>query len=227
MRATFGDAIAALPTMRAMGGGTLVLTERANVSNGGRASLKGERFEMLKPLLLAQPYVDDALWMDEPPKGCIDFRRFRDMRSNGRNLAQWQAAYAGVKINESPWLVAEADPKYAGRAVFARSLRYHNPNFDWTPIINRHPNRLFVGLHDEYMHFQTAWGKPMEWMTAPDLLTLARIVKGCSIFVGNQSAPFWIAAGLGVPIIQETWAQSANSIVRRPNCRYIMGGEKP
>lgn len=219
-----GDCIASLPTVRALGGGEYVCFHR---EKGCRESLQGQRFESLKSLLEIQPYIDRVSWTEAPEITVLDFSTFRGAYRKGINLAQQHAWHLGVTISEAPWLIAPASEIAKGRTVFARSRRYHNDRFPWDKILQRHPDPLFVGLPDEYLAFQTKWGKPIQHHTAGNLLELASLIAGCALFIGNQSCPFWIAAGLGVPLIQESWETDANSIIERPNAKYCLNGTSP
>lgn len=219
-----GDCIASLPTVRAMGGGAYVCFHR---DKGCRESLQGARFESLKSLLEIQPYIDGVFWTEAPDLTVRDFSTFRGSYRNGVNLAQQHAWHLGVAISETPWLVATPSLKTKGRTVLSRSRRYHNERFPWDKILQRHKDPLFVGLPDEYLAFQTKWGKPIEHHTASNLLELASLIAGCSLFIGNQSCPFWIACGLGVPLIQESWEIDPNSIIERANAKYCLNGTSP
>lgn len=221
-RADLGDIVAALPSIRAMGGGKLVIGPVADEKNPiaqGRASLRGERFQSLKPLLEAQPYISSVEWVEELPSGCVDFSTFRVNHIYGENLAQWQARHVGVKISEEPWLNISA-PKHH-RAVFARSLRYRDPHFktELKRQVEKNRNGIFVGLPEEYQDFSSMFGR-LEYRQTRNLLELAQIIAGCSVLVCNQSCPYWIGAGIGVSIIQETWHHDPNSRILRPNCLY-------
>lgn len=209
-----GDIIASLPTVRALRGGEYVIGYR---KDGQRESLRGARFEAIAPLLLAQPYINGVRWA-EPPSGCLDFSRFREFPDDGMNLAFHQAAHAGVEIAVDPWLKAE--PVRHGRPVIARSARYHNPDFPWREVLARVREPLFVGLRSEHAAICAATGSEIEYAPCGTLLDLARLIAGCSVFVGNQSAPFWIAAGLGVRCVQETWLEGSNSTIHREGMYY-------
>lgn len=221
--ADLGDIIACLPAIRALGGGELFIGERSG-RDGGRESLRGARYEALVPLLSAQPYIDRVRWADELPRTAYDFSTFRTKYTKGVNLAQQQARHVGVTISETPWLIAKASERTNGRVIFARSRRYHNESFPWDKALSRFKDPLFVGLPDEYMAFQTKWGKPIENYKASTLLELAELIAGCSLIVCNQSCPYWIAVGLGVPLIQESWPVDSNSIIERPNAHYCANG---
>jgi hypothetical protein len=206
-----------------MGGGHYVLFERAK---GMRESLRGARYESLKTLLAAQCYVDGVSWSDTPPV-CHDFSTFRHDHMNGESLLQWQARHMRVLVSEIPWLMANPSPKTAGRVLFSRSLRYHSPTFPWDKALQRFRDPLFVGLPEEYFAFQTKWGRPIEHHTCANLLELAEMIAGCELIICNQSCPYWIAAGLGKALIQESWPVDPNSVVVRPNARYALNGGLP
>lgn len=209
-----GDVIACLPTIRAFGGGELVIGHKPN---GQRESLSGARFEALAPLLLAQDYIHSVRWGD-PPAGCIDFSGFRNVPHDGMNLACWQASYAGAVISLEPWLTVRA-PQH-GRPVVSRSSRYHNPEFPWRTILPRLVDPIFVGLAEEHAAFCAMAGWRVERAECQTLLDCARLIAGSRIFVGNQSAPFWIAAAVGVRTVQESWPEGMNSVVHRKGAHY-------
>ncbi len=219
-----GDCISSLPTVRAMGGGFYLVFEKRNIDSVAdrRESMRGARFEALKPLLEAQPYIRECAWSESMIDGCHDFSTFRHDFRPDENLADWQARHFSVEISHDPWLSCVRSPKSIGRTVVARSLRYQNRDFPWKSLISKHRNEiLFVGLPEEHRSFQISNGAIVEYCPTTNLLELAEVINGADRFIGNQSCPFWIAAGLGVPLIQEVWPQGPNSIIKRKNARYL------
>lgn len=215
-----GDAIASLAVIRQMGGGSMVFFDR---DQGRRESMKGVRFEALKPLIEAQPYMAGCSWTDHEPQMDYDLSTFRHDHKAGEDLASWQGRHLGVQTNLDPWLLAYRSPKSLGRVVVARSFRYQNLDFPWRRLVAEYRKRiLFVGLPDEHKAFQIANGCIVEYCPTKNLLDLAEIIAGCELFIGNQSCPFWIAAGLGVNLIQESYRLSLNSIIKRPNAQYLI-----
>lgn len=216
-----GDIVAALPSIRALGGGNIVICPQG--TGQGRESLKGARFESIKPLLEAQPYIGRVEWQDTPQECTHDFSGFRVNQQYGENLLDWQGRFMGVTPSHDPWLTCIRSGKSLGRTVIARSQRYHNPGFPWHVVLHKHRNCLFVGLESEHFEFCRTVGR-VEFMPTNNLLELAEVIAGANLFVGNQSCPYWVAAGLGVPIIQESWPHSPNSQVHRPNAKYLIRG---
>lgn len=206
-----------------MGGGFYLLFDKAqDAPVDRRESLKGPRYDALRPLLAAQPYIREVAWADTIIDDCHDFSTFRHDFRPEENLADWQARHFEVEITHDPWLTCVRSPKSIGRTVVARSLRYHNRDFPWRAVIAKHrQDILFVGLPEEHKAFQITHGTIVEHCPTANLLELAEVINGCDRFYGNQSCPFWIAAGLGVPLVQEVWPQGPNSQIKRKNARYL------
>lgn len=213
-----GDCISSLPAVRALGGGTYVLTDSRD---GQRGTLRG-RYDSLKSLLEVQPYIHSVEWQDAPTGITHDFRPFRARRLHGSGLIDNHAQQVGTDVRTEPWLTVPMGPigKH-DRVVFARSGRYQNQWFPWNELAQRFgENLLFVGLESEHKAMRELLGRHILFYPTADLLELAQVIAGASLFVGNQSLPFWIAAGLGVPLIQEVWEHDMNSVVERDNAYY-------
>lgn len=215
-----GDIIASLPAIKAMGGGGIVISPPQG-GRQGRENMAGARFDALRPLLLAQPYVKWVKWDEAPAKISHDLSCFRQNEIAGENLAHWQARHLGTNVSlESPWLSAEPIPAFAGRVVISRSARYHNESFPWYAVVAKHPDALFVGLPEEHAGFEQYVQRKVEYQPVRHLLEMEQIIAGAALFVGNQSAPWWISAGLGVASVQESFSPAPNSRIERPNAAY-------
>ncbi len=81
---------------------------------------------------------------------------------------------------------------------------------------------MFIGLPEEHKAFQEETGVNVELANTPTLLDAAKLIMGSDLTICNQSAPFWIAAGLNKPLIQESWiGGELNAIIKRPTASYI------
>jgi len=216
-----GDIIAALPVIRQLGGGRLVIGSKGKTNT--RESMAGARYEVIRPLLEAQPYIESVEYDDAPNGITHDFSEFRAMDEVVcENLAQWQGRVFGItNLDLFPWLYLDRKPEKTGTTIFARSARYHNSEFPWKELYEQHrENAYFVGGLMEWQAFQESVGRVC-YANTKDLLHAAQTISGASLFVGNQSCPCWLAMGLGVPVIQEVWMDHPNSIVVRDNARFI------
>ena len=218
-----GDCIACLPVIRQLGGGRLILGNRNG--RGAREPMTPARFDVIAPLLRVQDYITDVTLQDDASgvTHCFADFRTKPMRSE-ENLATWQAAFFSITSIDlaGPWLFAHPSQETQGKAVFARSARYHGVNFNWLEMMEKYPAKLFVGLPDEHAAFCSQFGS-IDFRPTANFLELAELISGCEIFCGNQSAPFWIAAGLAHKLVLEMdqWQMNRNCIVQpRPNAEY-------
>lgn len=209
-----GDIIAALPSVKALGGGDL----RIGFKPGGqRESMFGQRFDAIKPLLEQQHYVNSVVWSDDF-RNTTDFSQFRTRYRVHHSLAKLQADFVGAKIDATkPWL--KVIPSYHNRTVIARTNRYHNSIFPWRRIMDAVTNPIFVGLPVEHRAFESYFGT-IEYQPTSNLLELAQVIAGAKQVVSNQTCAWWIAAGLGIPTIQESFLNDLNSVIERPNLKY-------
>lgn len=215
-----GDIIAALPVIRQLGGGHLVVGNRNG--SGAREPMTGKRFEAIEPLLLAQPFLAGVRFENDARDITHDFSTFRKTTpEQGHSLATWQAAHFGIKdLDLSPWLTVSPSLNSAGMTVLARSPRYHNLAFDWRAVLAARPRSVFIGMEEEARQFIQFHGSIYHARTA-NLLHAAQLIAGSELFVGNQSCPCWLAIGLGHPLIQEVCTWTANSIVPRANAHFV------
>lgn len=219
-----GDIVAALPTIRQLGGGELVISDsKLPTGKSPRGSMR-ERYELIKSLLEQQPYISKVEWQDKPSDITHDFSGFRTT-PRVVNLAYWQAVYLGVyDLDISPWIFVESTPHL--RVIVSRSLRYHNPDFPWSVITHKYKDKLlFVGLPEEHKAFEEYTKSQIDYAPTDNLLDVAKLIAGATIGFYNQSCPFWIAAGLGKKLVQESWRQQPDSVLVRPNAYYTYDDE--
>ena len=223
-----GDVVAAFPIMQKIGPGKLIISGKYYPpGKGPRESLRGARFESLQPLWQATDYLSGIEWQEEAGGVTHDIGSFRIEAPwhAGNTLTQWQARGMGVELQHPPPVWLKVDAPYHGKIVVNRTARYHTPYFPWRLIVEKyHKDIIFIGLPSEYGAFQQHAGNLLiEYRPTPDLYEAAKLIAGSKMFIGNQSVMFWIAAGLGHPLIQETYHQyySRDSIVPRDNAMFI------
>ena len=220
-----GDVLYALPSIRAAGGGNLYLTH----SRTSRELLTKPRFDSIAPLLRVQSYLKSVEWhIGQPITHNSELFRIHGFRREytwGKSLVDMFADTFNLTPDaNAPWLTVPSGIKFSKpHVVFSRSPRYHNPLFPWGEIFHFYQdNAIFVGLQSEWQEFAAEFGD-VPWHQTADLLELAKVIAGCSLFVGNQSCPYAIAEGLKANTIQETWPTDPNCVFRRPNAQYVAG----
>lgn len=216
-----GDIIYALPTINALGGGTLYLTNRPP-----HAPVTPAMFEAIAPLLRAQSHIKSvSMHNGEKVDRKYDLTDFRSAYDGKKNLAEVQAIHLSPThyIDMSlPWLELNRSEDPHDRPVFARSMSYRAPDwqFIWPEIMEENPGAVFIGTPEEHRDFTAKFGE-IEYHNAANLLKAAQTIIDGSIFIGNQSAPYAIAEGLKHPSIQETCPSQPDCIFPRANARFI------
>lgn len=216
-----GDLIAFLPSMRALGGGDLVVTD----TPGTNLMMEGFKYDSVKPLLQVQEYIHSVSYEKNPQDiqyNACGFRRYWGQYS----IIEMQSRELGIPYPDiSAWISVEPDSRTEGKIVCCRSMRYRNDRFPWRQIVDEfRSNIIFIGLYDEYGDFTRRFGH-VDRIGVFSLLDFAQLIAGSSIFIGNQSSPFWIAAGLNHPLVQETHQEIRDSIVPYEGALYSEDGD--
>jgi ADP-heptose:LPS heptosyltransferase len=86
-------------------------------------------------------------------------------------------------------------------------------------------NGVFVGTAEEHADFVKTTGFAVQYYPVQDFKELADIINGADLFMGNQSAAYSIAMGLGKASVLETIKIKplANNecYFPRDNCQYF------
>jgi hypothetical protein len=242
---TFGDLIYSLAAVKKMGGGTFAV-HLGNIENcvaqygyrpdevdpAHRGRFRNEDFDLLRPLLARQSYIDQVTsWTGEHD---VDLDRFRGVLFRGFEGNYVEAYYRTFDLPftaeayHETWL--EADAKTVAPVVINRTFRYRCPDGTavWQNLLeqaNIRKNGVFVGTEDEHEDFIKRTGYSVERYPVKDFKELADIIAGADLFMGNQSAAYSIAMGLGKSSVLETIKIKplANNecYFPRDNCQYF------
>jgi len=219
----YGDIVYALPTIKAMGGGVIVLGPcRGPRLQNTREPMTRKRASQIIPLLNAQDYVHGAFY-GEFQDDMIDFEPARrwhmpPIATIGQSLADRTSLWFLNKdgLWREKWLACQ--PKRVAAVVMNRTSRWHG-SFDWKRTVQMFKDDcVFVGTKDEHDAFVKEFGE-VPYQRTRDLLELASVVNGADIFVGNQSVAYAIAEGLKKTAIVEESTDAPDCAFRRPS-RY-------
>lgn len=230
-----GDIIYSLPVARALANGQQVayLIEAAPYT---RQMLTRDKWCGIDELLMRQPYISDVRQYNRGEGVTFNMNDFRarlvqSLRANigkDKHLTHWMCEAHGVPndVLLTQWLLI-ADPIEAAPVVFtragagrARQHVYQNPAFPWHTIWKKyHQSAVFVGSDHEHEIFCATCGEVPHYKTKT-LLEAARVIAGCKLFIGNQTATHAIAEGLKKNIVLEVWPEGPNCIVHRPGVAH-------
>jgi hypothetical protein len=225
-----GDIIFSLPAVRALGGGILYLDPEGGESSPlvkywdkTRTRLNAQTITSLKPLLLRQPYVKDVrFWAGE----AVDYHLDEWRRHGGlHNISDSHLAAFGLPSTERDraWLEFSDPIRIEGKPiVLARSVRSQSnySYWEWRLPSIKHQS-VFVGLPKEYEIFVYTFGHEVTYYPTPDILTLARVIAGCELFIGNQSLPHALAEAMKKRLVNEYFRPDPAAIFRREGAEYV------
>ena len=245
---TFGDLIYGLSVVKKMGGGTLAIAMN-NIENCvaqygyrpdevdpmHRGRFTDSDYQLLSPLLTRQSYIHTIQkWERGWQEPDIDLDRFRGVLFRGFEGNYVEAYHRTFALpftadmyNET-WL--EADANKIAPIVINRTFRYRCPNGtgSWQNLLeqaNIKQNGIFVGTTAEHEDFEKSTGFNVTYYPIKDFKELADIIAGADLFMGNQSAAYSIAMGLGKSSVLETIKikplQNNECYFPRSNCQYF------
>lgn len=190
----------------------------------------------LKPLLESQEYI--ASVSDDDGAPCeVDFKEWLLLHYDHRRNVVLSAmehvrdeSEILISLDDpaTPWL--DIDAAANGLTLVNWTGRHLNEDtevrIDWSPIVNAHPGARFIGLQEDHALFTTTFGVDLPFEQTENLLDTARLIKGCTLFIGNQSSPLAIAHGLAKQVIVETAEQNPNCIFRGRGSEYFGVSQK-
>ena len=242
---TFGDLIYSLSVVKKMGGGTFAVhlenIEKCVAQYGYRPDevdpahkgrFRNADLDLIRPLLSRQPYINSVtVWTGDHD---VDLDRFRGVLFRGFEGNYVEAYHrtfdmpVTADIYNETWL--EADAKIVAPIVINRTFRYRCPNGTgtWQNLLeqaNISQNGIFVGTQEEHEDFEKSTGFHVQYYPVQDFKELADVIAGADLFMGNQSAAYSVAMGLGKSSVLETIKikplQNNECYFPRSNCQYF------
>ena len=184
----------------------------------GNVQMSQHMAEMLVPLLMATDFIGNCEITEEPQDVDYNFDLFRKIHNYTGHISQWYFhVYPELTCDlsipvEFDFTHYPALPKNAEfDIVLNRTSRYHNPTFDYS-ILKPYQDRItFIGLQQEFKII-SAKLPDIKHCHIYDFLQMAQVIKGCNLFIGNQSMAFAIAEQMKHPRILEICPTAHNVI---------------
>lgn len=204
-----GDAIYAIPVMRALGVTLLYIKE--NYYPPGFGSM----YTALKPLMESQGI--ECL----PTRGGLDFEVYEPGLQFDYDLDQWRHERGRGRVHimfsmlthfkrfnrdwKLPWLKNVPVSQGNYNLIFLTWRWRENSRVDWSKILKRlycnTPNSetYFIGLPEDYSLFcsTVSGGDLIEHKITKDLLEMAHLIAGCQALYCNQGVALVLSQGLG------------------------------
>lgn len=177
-------------------------------------------FDMLRPLLLSQSYIEDFV-INDGQKITVDLDVIRDkcfVNIPYGAIQTWpMLAFPDMATDISkPWIVVEKQDLLKNRVVINFTERYRNETVNYSFLKKYEPDLIFAGTSKEYGLFYRKWGLDIPYLAVDNFLDLAQSIAGARFFVGNQSFCWNLANAMGLPRILEMSGMA-------PNCQPFIG----
>ena len=133
----------------------------------------------------------------------IDFDIFRTLPVNIHfNSPRWYFHIAGIQVDlTDPYLEVKPHEKIKNKIIIHRTFRHRNQFINYK-FLEKYKDLVFIGTKDEYEDLKKDI-KNLELYDCKDYLDMARVIKACKFFIGNQSVAYPMAEALKVPRILE------------------------
>lgn len=212
-------------------------------NKGIQVTMNRKMFDMLKPLLKSQEYIESFKIYSGSEKIDVDLtiiresvsaeqerqEQFRIQRAkqfvNIPNMALpgWlMTAYPSMACDISePWIILpeeDVEDPASDFILVNRTERYKAPVMDYSFLEGYEKHLLFIGTEREHYVFCREFKLDFPRLEVENFLELAQALQVCRFFLGNQSFAWNLANAMGVPRILEMCAQA-------PNCQPFVGRE--
>jgi len=175
-------------------------------------------FEMMKPLVLSQEYIEDYLVFSGQPFE-VDFDRVRmEVFTNQPlgSLNRWfNYVFPQMASDLSKSWVNIQDGivnNFQDKIVINFTQRHRNTFVNYFFLKEHESKIIFAGLQKERDSFCKEWNLDIPLLQVDNFYELAKAIKSCKFFMGNQSFCFQLAESLKTPRILEIFPRMPNVI---------------
>ena len=133
----------------------------------------------------------------------INFDIFRELPVNFTfNSPRWYFQITGIQVDlTDPYLDVKPHDEIKNKIIIHRTFRHRNQFINYK-FLQKYKDLIFIGIKDEYEDLKKDI-KNLDFYNCKDYLDMARVIKSCKFFIGNQSVAYPMAEALKVPRILE------------------------
>ena len=133
----------------------------------------------------------------------INFDIFRELPVNiNFNSPRWYFQITGIQVDlTDPYLDVKPHDEIKNKIIIHRTFRHRNQFINYK-FLQKYKDLIFIGIKDEYEDLKKDI-KNLDFYNCKDYLDMARVIKSCKFFIGNQSVAYPMAEALKVPRILE------------------------
>lgn len=225
---TLGDILYSLPVVKYLNGGEFYLHlnqvswiaqyyYKSQPSSYHENKMNSRDIEFMQDFMMSQPYIKKFAALDPKQEITHNLDRFRPtFVHHPTNYIQIYCECFNItdldtqnQIINQPWFSVPNPRSIPGHNIIINRTgrgwtpQERNPQWDLWREQKWDQQAIFVGLPEEYQEFCT-WSKwQLDYIETKNLLEVAEIIAGATLFIGNQSMALSLAQGLQIPYIYE------------------------
>lgn len=192
-------------------------------TEGNMVSMNEKQWNMLVPLLEAQPYVDHCeVWEGQKFELNFDAIREGNLCNMPNGLIQkwiWASIPSLTCDLSKPWIHVEPkdDLITKDKIVVNLTERYRNPNITYFFLKEYEEHLIFAGTDKEYENFSNEYKIRCPLLKVDNFLELAECLLMAKVFLGNQSFCWNLAEAMKIPRVLELCSFAPNCFSIGPN----------
>lgn len=214
-----GDIIFSLPTIIALGGGRLYLSN--NTTGVETRKFTDEMLEQMTELLKTQKYLSDVSRYNGESVD-YDLDKFREIFACYDHIARWHLKAFNVQFDLARAWLEDIKPVRTREIIVNYTLRDCDVPLNWQVLKGLEDRCIFAGLEHEYKGFKEVTALEIPHHPTKTLLEFAQVIRGAKLFIGNQSLGFALAEAMKVPRILEVHHHCPSSMPLSENARIIL-----
>lgn len=186
--------------------------------SGTPVCMPQKMFDMLRPLVCSQEYIEDFLVFNGEEVDC-SFDLIRQERFTNQpkgSLNRWPGyVFPEMQTDLSkPWinLPSVVGSAVTGKVIINFTERYRNHIIHYHWLKPYQDKLIFAGLQKERDLFCSEWDIDIPLLQVDNFLQLAHHMKQAKFFMGNASMCFQIAEAMKIPRVLETFPLMPNVI---------------
>lgn len=175
---------------------------------GEQVSMNERMFNFLRPLFLAQEFIEDfRIWEGEPIDYDMDALKETFLVMPYGSLNRW-LLYVFPELScdlSDRWISADLkfDKRVCEKICITRTSRWRNHLISYFFLKEFRDELLFLGLPEEAQEFATEWGFDIDCYVGDDAADIASVLLQSRFFICNQTMTYQIAEGLKIPRLLE------------------------
>lgn len=191
--------------------------------NGGNVTLNKRMFDLIKPLIESQEYIESFEEYDGQ-RVDIDFDAIRGrtfVNLPHGSIQSWLFyAFPDLEADISkPWIFLDPQRQQIeevtkGKVLINFTERYRNNqiNLEYYFLREYAPDLIFAGTPGEHFKFCNQWGLNIPLLETKDFLEVAYAIRGSRFLFCNQSWMWNCATALGTPRVLEVCNYAQNCL---------------